>query len=305
MSGGRKSPVLRILGGLVAAALLGRAFWEAAGELRSFPIHPSVLPALLALLGIFGTFLFTIVTWQTLFRDLGVRLAYRDAVRLWSFSNIGRYLPGKIWQVVGMVVVARELGVPGGLSAAAAFLSFGFMVSSGALMGLLFLQGAAFVHPWVGWTAVALASGLLVPIAWPGLFNAVFRRLPSSLGCSLVPEIPRGAIVRFAVLQCLAWVGHGVSFYVFARALASPPVSELARFAGSYSLAYVGGLVALFAPGGLGVREGLLGVMLGTVGLGDLPVHVLAVAARLWAIGAEILVFALAMLLRPTRGPTS
>ncbi len=63
-------------------------------------------------------------------------------------------------------------------------------------------------------------------------------------------------------------------------------------------LSHVTGLVAVFAPGGLGVREGMLGYLLGAAAPADLPVNVVAVAARLWSIAAEALVLIVALTLR-------
>jgi hypothetical protein len=77
-------------------------------------------------------------------------------------------------------------------------------------------------------------------------------------------------------------------------------------YAGAYALAYVVGLVAVFAPGGIGIREGALGHLLGGAAAADVPVHVVAVASRLWAIAGEVLVLgvAVAVRLRSRRGGT-
>jgi len=197
---GRLLRSLQIVGGVVAFLILGRTVVAAWRELQASELSLDPLLVGLALSVVVATFLFLILAWKILFRDLGVTIRFRDAIRLWSFSNLGRYLPGKVWQVVGMVIVARDLGIPAGLSTAAAFLGFGFMVGSGALVGLVLLQSEAAGLGWVRASAGVLAAGLLVPVVWPGLFNAVFRRLPPRFGCSEVPRIPRLSVVRFAGL---------------------------------------------------------------------------------------------------------
>ena len=286
----------------IAVLLLGRAVWVAAAEVRAEEATFAWGPALLALASLVGVFLFTVYTWRCLLSDLGVRLTFAQTVQMWSFSNLGRYLPGKVWQVVGMVIIAKDFGVPTGLSTAAAFISFGFMVSSGALVGMLFLLGQPVTPGWlvpVGW---AIASGLLLPIVWPRLIPWILNRIPKSFGVTPIEGISRTALVRFAALQCLVWVGHGVSFYLFAGALGETVWAEFPRYAGAYALAYVFGLIALFAPGGIGVREGALGLLLGAVQSGAETVHTLAVAARLWAITAEVLVLGLAVALKARGG---
>lgn len=294
--------VFERIGWAIAVLLLGRAVWIAAVEVRAEEATFSWGPALLALASLVGVFLFTVYTWRCLLADLGVTLRFSQTVQMWSFSNLGRYLPGKIWQVVGMVIIAKDFGVPTGLSTAAAFISFGFMVCSGALVGMLFLAGQPVDPQWllpVGW---AIAAGILLPILWPRLIPWILNRIPASFGVTPIEGISRIALIRFALLQCLVWVGHGVSFYLFAGAFGETAATEFPRYAGAYALAYVFGLIALFAPGGIGVREGALGILLGAVQSGADTVHTLAVAARLWAITAEILVLGVAVALRARGG---
>jgi hypothetical protein len=105
-------------------------------------------------------------------------------------------------------------------------------------------------------------------------------------------------MLRMALLHCGSWLAQGAFFFVFTRALAEPAWSELPRYSGAYALAYVAGLIAFFAPGGIGVRESGLGLLLGTVAAGELPAHLLAVAARLWTIAGEIVVLGIALATR-------
>ena len=63
---------------------------------------------------------------------------------------------------------------------------------------------------------------------------------------------------------------------------------EYVYAASAYAGAYVTGFVAFFVPGGIGVREGILGFLLGSV----MPVGValvVAVSSRLLVTGIELL----------------
>src|SRR5256885_17027127 len=51
----------------------------------------------------------------------GQRLAFGRAARTWSVANLGRYVPGKVWSVAGLVVLAQRAGVAPGPAAASAF----------------------------------------------------------------------------------------------------------------------------------------------------------------------------------------
>jgi hypothetical protein len=287
--------VIQIVGGGVALALLiltGRSAWA---EVADQVLRVRLDTAALAVLSLVVTLLGVIAVWRVLLSDLGVPLPYGPTLQLWSFSNLGRYLPGKVWQVVGLVVVSRDLGVPPGVVATGGFIALGLAIGTGAIVGALALPGALAGIGWASVAVVLLAAGLFVPVVWPGVVTWVIGRLPAALGCAGIPPIRRATMLRLVALFVVTWFAHGASFLHFSAAFGSVGWSDLPGFTGAYVLAHVTGLVAVFAPGGLGVREGMLGHLLTSVAPTDLPAHVVAVAARLWSIAAEALVLVLAV----------
>ena len=90
--------------------------------------------------------------------------------------------------------------------------------------------------------------------------------------------------VRWMGLYALSWVLQGVAFWVLVRGLGFQ--ITLLEGVPAYPAAYVAGYVALFAPAGAGIREGLLVVFLGPVlGIGA---AVVAIVARVWATAVEL-----------------
>ncbi|HNT44896.1 MAG TPA: hypothetical protein PKN85_10545, partial [Syntrophorhabdaceae bacterium] len=97
--------------------------------------------------------------------------------------------------------------------------------------------------------------------AWPGIFPATMRRLPGRLRVTDVRAPSRGGVARMAVQFAAVWIAHGIAFWVFCAAFAPLAWRTVLPVTGAYCLAYVSGLVALIAPGGIGVREEILGAM--------------------------------------------
>lgn len=114
----------------------------------------------------------------------------------------------------------------------------------------------------------------------------------------------RPALLRWLLYYVLSWLAHGLAFQLFASSFGTLAGAHFSQVIGAYALAYVTGLVAVFAPGGLGVREGALGVILASFVGGEFPVYTVAVAARLWNVAAELLVLAgaIAISLARSRG---
>src|SRR5262249_9209429 len=91
---------------------------------------------------------------------------------------------------------------------------------------------------------------------------------------------PAFATVRATLLYLPVWLLLGARFWLCARGLAAVPVRDLALYMGAFGVAWLAGLLAVYAPGGLGVREAVLVALLsGRIGAAD--ALVVAAASRL------------------------
>lgn len=76
-------------------------------------------------------------------------------------------------------------------------------------------------------------------------------------------------------------------------------VCYVAAFAFSLSVSY--GLLAVFMPGGLGVREGIIVLVLTATGLDVKVATTISVISRIWFISGEIFIFLMAILSKNTQ----
>lgn len=291
----------RGVGIVVAVAILVVTVRDAVVEMRSMPPRFDVLPMAASVLVLVATYLALAAVWGRLLRDLGVDVRFGEALQTWSFSNLGRYLPGKVWQIAGSAVVARSLGLPAGLSVVTTLLSLAAMIGTGAALGFL-LAPDAFPHAVPRPALVVLTLGVALLVFLPSVVRGALLRLPRGVGAANVPPLRRVAMARLVGTHVAAWVGQGASLAILASAFGPVPAAAFVRFVGAYALAHVAGLLAIFAPGGLGVREAVLGWLLGPSASGG--AHVLAVSSRLAAVIAEVLVLAIAVLMRRRGGRT-
>jgi hypothetical protein len=54
------------------------------------------------------TYLLLISAWRTLLQGWEQHLPLPTAINIWCVSNLGRYLPGKLWSVAGLAVLAKR-----------------------------------------------------------------------------------------------------------------------------------------------------------------------------------------------------
>src|SRR5260370_7645332 len=71
------------------------------------------------------------------------RLSYPNAARAWTLSNLGRYIPGKVWSVAGLVVLAERAGVRRSAAAVSAFAMQAVVLGTGAILVVIATPPAA------------------------------------------------------------------------------------------------------------------------------------------------------------------
>lgn len=200
-------------------------------------------------------------------------------------SQLGKYVPGGVWQAVGQVGYATSDAVSV-RRASVGFVAFAVTQAiSGALVGVLLAVAPGPVPGWVRLAALGGLAGLVVVhrgwlvrlVGW-----AARLRGTELVGDELVPS--QGAIVR-----ATAWgtVSMGCIGAAFAAALPAPVGgAEWATVALAFVVAWTVGFLAVPVPAGVGVREAVLLVTLG--GLAGTSVLVTAsVALRLIAMATE------------------
>lgn len=261
--------------------------WRAAGvapvawQVRPVPIIASALVtwAMYALL---------VLAWRGMVRSWGQHLSLADAARIWTVSSLGKYVPGKVWAIAGMALMARERGVAAWAATGAAVLNQVLAIAAGALV--VGATGTALLadrYPWIngGLLAIAVASAAgLAAVLSPGLVRRVLAAFGVEAGGPATPSVT--SVLLASLANVIAWVGYGVALWLLARGVlaAAPPLqAAIAAFTASY----IAGLIAVFAPGGLGVREAVFVLMLqGTVGAPTAAA--LAIASRLLLTFTEV-----------------
>lgn len=201
--------------------------------------------------------------WLAILDTLGVSPRLRWTA-LFFQAQLGKYIPGSVWQYAGRAAVARANAIPirpVGVSLPVEFISSGLAAAS--LAGLL-----------LGWWGVAVVGSFAVLLS-------VARRPTRGRSTTVY------ATVRATLLYLPAWFLLGGSFWLCARGLVGVPDRDLPIYMGAFAVAWLAGLLAVYAPGGLGVREAVLVALLsGRLGAAD--ALVVAAASRLILVVADI-----------------
>lgn len=246
--------LLRAALGLAGLVFVGIALARAVDRSRGVPLPSAwslVAAALLTALGLVAA----AGSWGVLLGPRGPSL--RRLAPGFLQAQLGKYVPGAVWQAVGQVESAERLG-PGVRRTVAAFavsalVQLAAAATLGALVALAPVGGLVRLGALGGLIALVLLDRR--PLAW-----AVARLRPAA-----ADALPVQAALRPAFL--LALVPQLAFGAAFALLLAGTDAGGLGAVpwwtAPAASLAWAAGFVVVPLPAGLGVREAVLLAALG------------------------------------------
>ncbi|MEX2588152.1 MAG: lysylphosphatidylglycerol synthase domain-containing protein [Actinomycetota bacterium] len=258
------------------------------GQIRAADISADPWLLTVSVVVLMAYFFGRAVLWHMLTIGSGIAIRFPDAVAAWFYSQLGKYLPGKAFLYLGRLAYYRRQ------HRSAAALSATFLVETLAtllasvVMLLLALMtvdtGLGRWRPLLGGALVALVIALhprLIDWAMSSLLR-LFKRAPRRF------ELSAGNTYGFVTAYFCNWIVCGLAFYLLLDSLYPTSPDLILYLAGSFSFASLVGMFSVFVPSGLGVREGVLIVMLSQVMPTEIAITA-SLGARLWFTLAELI----------------
>ena len=209
---------------------------------------------------------------------------YIETLGIYGLSSLGKYIPGGIWQFVGRFGVYKVNGLSGKASTRAMILENIWLLGSAVAIGVIgvFLTRFDLIagllnlpnHQWLAILFTILALGL-----WIVMLKIVHKTMRRHTA----ENIP--SIFVVAGVGLLLWTFIGGSFFVMFHDF---PFSAAPLFIGGYAVSWAVGYIAVFAPGGLGVREAALAFVFSNIASVEMIAVYAAMNRIIWVI-AEVL----------------
>lgn len=235
------------------------------------------------------------ILWKLILERLEEKnVSIRKGYKYWSLSQLGRYLPGKFWLVLGRVYLCNKEGFSKSATTASIIMELILTVLAGVfvfLLALPFMKFSLTIHH-VYWLLLLIPIGLVSihPLLFSKLFNFILRKLKRT---EIRFDISYSQIVSFIALYMIMWLVCGLAFFLFVNSLYHVGWSKFVGITGTFAIAWVIGFVSFITPAGLGVRELALSVLLANY----MPVPmaiVVALVSRIWLTAAELVCAAVA-----------
>lgn len=196
--------------------------------------------------------------WYILLKKLKARINLLSSIAIWSVSTLGKYIPGKGWQFVGIVYIAKKLGVNYETSISASLIGQILAIVAGLIVSFSILK----THIPPVFVTFFIAVSLL--FIYPVFLNRLLKLFGKVSGKKIMRiSLTTKDTVLVTLLYFIGWLVFGIAFNFLTLSILPGSGFDIVKYAKIFVSSYLLGLFAIFVPGGLGIREGVMAFLLG------------------------------------------
>jgi len=216
--------------------------------------------------GILGFFLYSL-GWFFLLRMHDHTVRFGEVNYLLTKGNLGKYIPGRIWQFLGRLYLFNGMGISKGKIMMMAVVEQYYLILSALMIFCItfFLSGDAFPSAFVSQFNIPVIICIIFGVI--GLHPKVFALLSEFLQKITKKDYLQMTMtwmhsIFLFMLYSFYWMSAGLSVLFLIKGGIMIPPQYLLFIIGSNAISYVIGYLALITPNGLGIREGILTYLL-------------------------------------------
>lgn len=247
----------------------------------------------------FGAFI-----WFDLLKGLGaVHLNKVELVYVYAKSWLGRYIPGTAPWILGKIYFASKHGVSKSKLAVSSLLEAALQIVAALILSLSILPfDSRFntVNPAIR-TAMIAVLVVCVVVLIPKVFNYLLSSAHQIIRRAPLPaehHTNARTLLRGAGMYILGSVINGAALFFIAKSLYGPlSYNDFLFILGIGAFSGAAGMLAIFVPSGIGVRDGIQLLLLSLVVPGEYALAI-TIMARLWDVAADLVFFGLCRAVR-------
>lgn len=294
--------ICKILFLILVAVFLVRFFYRNYDDFKNLDVRINWVVFAVSILFYFAYKVTLASLWHYITIQNQCAIRYRDALSAYLYSILGKYIPGKVFMLLARVPAYKEAGVQVRRVTVCFFLENVCTLLGAAFLFLisLFFFPNELLNEYK-WVTVGLIVLFFVCIN-PRIINFFLKYVEKFTKMQDIQlSISYGQMLKIVLLFILNWLVAGAGFYMLSCSIYPIPASEFFYVAGIYGLSCIIGILAVFAPSGIGVREGIMLVGLRLI-MPEEYAMIISIVSRLWQTVAELLLIGIVLVINKLRG---
>jgi uncharacterized membrane protein YbhN (UPF0104 family) len=278
---------------------IGLFFWRAFShnwaEIRAHHFELNYPLLVLAFAAILASYIPATYGWHVAVNALSTvnKVTFAQSFATVNTSGLTRYVPGKVWNLALQMYWLTKLGISKPLVVYVNLVNLFVGIVTEVILGLAYLLLSSDEIPLT--TSLSLLSALLVLDACVIVFQSqILNLLITFINRVLKRDLPRSNVpaklmLQLHAIQFVSCFAFGIGAYLLCLGLGYGfSLRDALLIMASLLLSEVGGILAVLAPGGLGVREGIMYAMLAGASTAALSL-VLPLAVRAVTMAVDVL----------------
>lgn len=273
-----------LLWGLIIL-FVGNAVREGYVDITTLHTGLTMFPLVLASGAAVVRGLYTPVKWWYVLDHDGTPIGYLETARIFYLAQLSSYIPGGFWQYLDMGHRASEAGKELGTVGHSLLYLHGMTVASGLFYAAVM---AAITLPRYAPVFTAAAAVIVLGALFAERAVETGKTVLARFGMRIEAHpVGRRRLMGLFVVALVNWLFNGLVIYFLVAAFTTIEPAMFIPLSGIMAVSWAAGFLVLIVPGGLGVREGVMVVLLTPLTSSSVAVAV-AVLARALTIAVEI-----------------
>ncbi len=285
---------LKIVFGVLVVVFLAWYFWKNWDEFSEKIMSVNIGIFIISMLFYFAYKITLASLWHYITKINGCSIKYEKAVTSYLYSILGKYIPGKVFMLAARLTYYKEEEAPLSKVTVCFFIENVCTLLGAAMLfivSLFFFPNELLEN--YKWLTLLLIAAFFVCIH-PKIINFVLRLIGKIFKKNLEIPMKYSQMLKVVLLFIGNWLIVGFGFFILTKSIyPAAEWSQMLYCAGIWGVSAIMGILAIFAPSGLGVREGIIVAGLMLI-MPQSDAMVISVVSRLWQTIPELLLVTMA-----------
>ena len=212
--------LIQLIAVIIALTFLGSLLWKYFDEISNYHWKINYLYLSLSVILLFFMFLYGAWGWTIILHKLGIKISYKKSMEIWVASIIGKYIPGKVWTLLGRIYLGKKLGISRTKMSLAFILEIALIVCSGIMLfffSFLFWRQGEYISQVWPFLILFLFLSLIVmhPLVLQRIINTLLRLLKKE---EISIDITYKDILLLLSFYFTFWICVGIPIFFLTKA---------------------------------------------------------------------------------------
>lgn len=233
------------------------------------------------------------IIWYVITRQNNCEITLFETVKLRIYSDFGKYIPGKVFTYGILLYGYGQKNISKKKIAVCSFLELILSILSAIIISLISISSTDLKelnnYKFVLLILVFFCIIIIHPKVLQNIANFFLKKLHKE---PIENTSTYRNSITILIFYIINWLVFGLALYFFINSFYDFPFKFFLYSTGAFTMAGIIGLLAVFAPAGLGVREGIIIIVLSYIIPAPIA-SIISLSSRIWLTFCELFLLAI------------